>query len=612
MTKTGSKILFLSLGMAGVLGACGDDGGSGGTDARTDTRPGDAGPDRTPDMGVDMAVDMNVAETPTTPDVQPADTMIEAPIPPPPPEAPVIWALTVANHLVSFRADAPSTMISDIAVTGLQASENLVGITLRPTTGELFGVGSTSRIYKIAPSGAATAVGTMPFAPTLAGANFGVDFNPVVDRIRLVSDQEQNLRLNQLTGAVAATDPNINPAGEVVAVAYTNDQLYPTAATKTTLYVIDSASDKLGRQGGVDGTPSPNLGAITEIGALGVDTDTRVGFDIFPGSNVAYASLTVAGVSKLHTINLTTGAATLVGNVAGGAVVRAIAIDSGEGSALYQRIGRAAGVRTVIGDFLGRVLKDSKINGFFLNSTLNAGRLSECLVLQVGSLTGGPEKYNCRSMKESHMGLKISQRDFDDLAGHLAAAITAAGVADADKDTIMGAAGMLTGDIVEDAPNTGTVYQRVGRKPAIQTVIDMFITKVAMDVRINGFFTGVVADPNKTARLKTCLVRQVCSIDGPCKYGKEVDPVVIDATTSTDPGVTTATPCLDMMSSHMGLTKPPGGAPGLPITKADFDALIEDLSMVLDGTTVTTADKNAILMTLRSMCSQIVAGGTGC
>ena len=40
----------------------------------------------------------------------------------------------------------------------------------------------------------------------LAGSDFGFDFNPTVDRIRLISDADQNLRLNPMTGGVAATD----------------------------------------------------------------------------------------------------------------------------------------------------------------------------------------------------------------------------------------------------------------------------------------------------------------------------------------------------------------------------------------------------------------------
>ena len=282
-------------------------------------------------------------------------------------------------------------------------------------------------------------------------------------------------------------------------------------------------------------------------------------------------------------------------------------VETGGGANLFQRLGGEAGIRTVITDFVvNRVLKDPKINGYFLNSTVDGGKLINCLVLQVGTLAGGPTPQftypsnGCRNMKESHAGLKISMQDFNDLAGHLVAALSAATVAQADIDTIVAAVSPMATDIVEDKTNTGTVYQRVGRKPAIQTVIDMFVAKVVADARINGFF----ASANAT-RLKTCLVRQVCSIDGPCKYGKEVD--------GEAAGVGATNVCKDMKSSHAGLTAPPGGATGSRgITKADFDALVEDLIMVLDGAGVTAADKMAILSALGPTCDDIVAGGTGC
>jgi hemoglobin len=278
------------------------------------------------------------------------------------------------------------------------------------------------------------------------------------------------------------------------------------------------------------------------------------------------------------------------------------AADTAAPASLYDRLGGEKGIQTVIGDFLQRVLGDPKINGYFLNSTVDGSRLGSCLVMQVGSLTGGPQKYpsgNCRDMKSAHAGMKVSMNDFNDLAGHLVAALEAAKVPKADVDIIVGAVAPLSSDIVEDKTNNGTVYQRVGRKPAIDAVVGKFITRVVADMRINGFFGATKAD-----RLKTCLVRQVCGVDGPCRYGKEVD---------GEPGVSKATPCRDMMSTHAGLTSPAGGGAGAKmIAKADFDALVEDLVRELDAAGVAAADKNALLGALGPLCNQIVAGGTGC
>src|SRR4030095_14815219 len=103
-----------------------------------------------------------------------------------------------------------------------QGGENVLGIDFRPATGELYGLGSTSRLYRIGiANGAAVQVGAGPFSPLLSGTDFGFDFNPQSDRIRVVSDAEQNLRLNPDNGTIAGVDTNLNPPGNVVAAAYT-------------------------------------------------------------------------------------------------------------------------------------------------------------------------------------------------------------------------------------------------------------------------------------------------------------------------------------------------------------------------------------------------------
>jgi Ca2+-binding RTX toxin-like protein len=213
------------------------------------------------------------------------------------PASGTIFAVTAANDLLSFNATTPGTIATTAAITGLMAGEQILGIDFRPANGLLYALGITGaaapfsgQLYTInTTTGAATLVGTGPFSTTLTGTSFGFDFNPVPDRIRLVSDTEENLRLNPDTGAIAGTDTNLVPAGNVVGSAY--DRNFVTTAA-TTLFGIDSASDMLVRQGGVDGTPSPNDGVITNIGALGFNTTDQVGFDIAGG---VLGALTING-----------------------------------------------------------------------------------------------------------------------------------------------------------------------------------------------------------------------------------------------------------------------------------------------------------------------------
>lgn len=235
------------------------------------------------------------------------------------PTEPVAYAVDNANTLLIFNPMNPAPITKSI--TGIQSGELIVGLDFRPANGQLYALGSTSRIYTInTSSGAAAAVGSGPFSPALSGSDFGFDFNPTVDRIRLVSNLGQNLRLHPETGAVAATDGNLNPGTPTITgAAYTNNF---AGATSTTLFDLDSNVDKLFRQ------DPPNPGGLVEVGNLGVNVEAANGFDIGGTSGTAYALLTVGGTTRVYTINLTTGAAT------GGAVfpttpVRAMAVGLG-------------------------------------------------------------------------------------------------------------------------------------------------------------------------------------------------------------------------------------------------------------------------------------------
>src|SRR3954471_4014425 len=180
--------------------------------------------------------------------------------------APVRAELLYATNGSSITRFDSTTLgtTTTVPVTGLQVGETLVGIDLRPATGVLYGIGSTSRMYTINPIlGTASQVGSAG-AFTLNGTAFGTDFNPVPDRIRQVSNTEQNLRLNPNDGTLTATDTALNPAGNLVGVAYSNN--FP-GATTTTLFGIDSAA------GTVVSSANPNGGTFTTVGSLGLGTN---------------------------------------------------------------------------------------------------------------------------------------------------------------------------------------------------------------------------------------------------------------------------------------------------------------------------------------------------
>jgi uncharacterized protein DUF4394 len=237
-----------------------------------------------------------------------------------------ILALAANNQLLQFSATAPGSIISATSVTGLKTGDSLAGIDYRPATGQLFAMGvngAQGRIYTINPvTGAATTVGagfTLPqSAGAAAGKDYGFDFNPTVDKIRVVADSRDNFRANPDNGTVAGVDFILSPGAAVTGVAY--DRSFPGAKV-TTLYGIDPNADQLVSIGGIDSSPSPNGGVIRPIGPLGVDADGDVGFDITIGAEgTAYASLTVNGKAGFYTIDLKSGAATLVGPIGNGGI----------------------------------------------------------------------------------------------------------------------------------------------------------------------------------------------------------------------------------------------------------------------------------------------------
>jgi uncharacterized surface protein with fasciclin (FAS1) repeats len=198
-----------------------------------------------------------------------------------------VYALTDAGELATFSTDDLAAVTST-PISGLAADDPLVGIDLRPANQTVVGLSRNGVVYTIDPTDAsATAVGA-GIDPTTEAAAFGFDFNPTVDRIRVDVSTGQNLRLNPDTGAVGTNpdtneptidgrlafadgDANADTSPAVVGAAYTNSI---AGATKTRLYVVDSATDSLAIQ------DPPNDGVLNTVGAVGVDLNDATSFDI--------------------------------------------------------------------------------------------------------------------------------------------------------------------------------------------------------------------------------------------------------------------------------------------------------------------------------------------
>lgn len=242
-------------------------------------------------------------------------------VPVPPPGAGVTsgntTGVTSTGRLVTFDREDPA-LDTAIAITGLQSGETVLGIDIRAggaTAGQLYALGSTGRVYTVdTTSGVATQksvlaadAGDSTDAFTqLSGTEYGVDFDDATDRLRVVSDGGQNLRIDVDSGATT-TDAALSRAG-VNGAAYTNAF---AAACRATAYYIDSTTDELLT------TTDPNSGALTVVGPLGVDSTAVSDFEIATDAqgNAGYAVLIVGGVPTSYNVNLGTGAATAVGAV---------------------------------------------------------------------------------------------------------------------------------------------------------------------------------------------------------------------------------------------------------------------------------------------------------
>jgi hypothetical protein len=227
----------------------------------------------------------------------------------------ILVATTSQNQLLTFNVRNPDRIRDIRAISGLPAGVSLRGIDFRPKTGDLYGVGSDNVVYRINPrTGIAIAEGPA-FTPALRGRAFGVDFNPVVDKIRVVSDDRQDLRLNVDEGTVLSADADLNPGlPTIVAAGYENSSFSFTQPTATTLHVVDAASHMLFTQS------PPNDGTLVGGRKLrGVDVGLNAGFDIAGDDNLGFLSNAQSGRgTELYAVDVPTGRTKSLGRIGGG------------------------------------------------------------------------------------------------------------------------------------------------------------------------------------------------------------------------------------------------------------------------------------------------------
>ncbi len=228
-------------------------------------------------------------------------------------------------------------------ITGITGGQTLVGTDFRPNNGQLIGLGydatttgANTQVYFIDRNTAVATAAGPAIRLELGGStdNIGFDFNPTVDRLRVVSTNRADFRLNPNNGALAATDGTLTYAGtdanagatpRVGTAAYTNSY---AGTTSTTLYDIDEALSNLVTQN------PPNAGTLNTVGNTGLNLSTSnalvdldIYFDKAGLTNTAFLTANPNGqnFNNLYTLNLANGTPTLVGAIGLGIAVRDVA-----------------------------------------------------------------------------------------------------------------------------------------------------------------------------------------------------------------------------------------------------------------------------------------------
>jgi hypothetical protein len=287
-----------------------------------------------------------------SPTATPAGTPTPTPAPTPTPTPTplpneVIYGMTANSsnsgaaglQLVRFNSNTPTIVTSIGSFTGIVSGHSLRSIDFRPATGELYAISTdgtnAAQLYTVNLTTAAlTPVGSGLTLGTNATARVEMDFNPVVDRIRIVtgangaSGQNNNFRANPIDGTLVSVDTNLaynvsdpqaeNNAYNIIGAAYSNN--IPTA-TSTTLYAWDFTTDSLVTIGGPGGAPSPNGGQMFTIHTPSdfLTSGAALGMDISGATGILYVTHDSAGSGpnpfmSLFTRDPATGEEKLIGD----------------------------------------------------------------------------------------------------------------------------------------------------------------------------------------------------------------------------------------------------------------------------------------------------------
>jgi len=219
----------------------------------------------------------------------------------------IIDGITSQKRLITFDSSTPGTILNAVSISGLVAPalETFVGIDYRPANGLLYGVtvatatqgNFAGRLYTINPlTGLATLVNPVGYVtPKLGGVGYGFSVNPSGDYMRVISDVDNNVRLEfngttfTVNADVSYSDGSmIDPA--IAGLAFLGTTLYAIDTNFPVLNIVNTETDGL----------MDTVGFLPFAPASG-----HLGFDISPNTSVAYVANDDGTGSNLYTLDLT-------------------------------------------------------------------------------------------------------------------------------------------------------------------------------------------------------------------------------------------------------------------------------------------------------------------
>lgn len=224
------------------------------------------------------------------------------------------------NAIIALTGDNTIALIDTktMKVTSSKSAQGvkkILGFDVRPADNMLYGVTDSGWIVTIDPkSGKVTQKSELSTKPT-ANAVVTVDFNPAADRLRIITNDGMNLRVNVDDGKTtvdgelkfAETDMHKGEKPNITAAAYTNSW---KGTKETALYDIDTTIGALFKQA------PPNDGVLSAVGKLGFKPTGPIAFNIVSEAEGKNAGWLVSGTT-VYSVDLSTGAAKEAGKIKG-------------------------------------------------------------------------------------------------------------------------------------------------------------------------------------------------------------------------------------------------------------------------------------------------------